>query len=85
MRWDDILAMSVAKYSNIPVLCSITDTFIEERIGVHHVEKFLADDGTWKGTSTKANTGVQQIDFLQVHIINSSIADLFLIHFYTLF
>ena len=67
MRWDGILAMSVAKYLSIPVLCSITDIFTEELTDVLRVEKFLADDGTWKGTSTKVNTGVLQIGFLQVN------------------
>ena len=67
MRWDGTLATSVAKYLNIPVLCSITDTYTGERIDVLHVEKFLADDGIWKGTSTKVNTGVLQIGFLQVN------------------
>ena len=56
----------MAKTLNIPVLCNITDTFIEELIDVLHAEKFLVGDGIWKGTSTKANTGVQQIGFLQV-------------------
>ena len=68
MRWDGILAMSAAKYLSIPVLYSITDIFTEELTDVLRVEKFLADDGTWKGTSTKVNTGVQQIGFLQVNI-----------------
>ena len=67
MRWDGILAMSAAKYLSIPVLYSITDIFTEELTDVLRVEKFLADDGTWKGTSTKVNTGVLQIGFLQVN------------------
>jgi nuclear transport factor 2 (NTF2) superfamily protein len=65
MRWDGTLATSVAKYLNIPVLCSITDTYTGERIDVLHVEKFLADDGIWKGTSTRVNMGAQQIGFLR--------------------
>ena len=67
MRWDGTLAMSAAKYLSIPVLYSITDIFTEELTGVLRVEKFLADDGIWKGTSTKVNTGVLQIGFLQVN------------------
>ena len=69
MRWEGTLATSVAKYLNIPVLCSITGIYTEERIDVLHVEKFLADGGIWKGTLTRANTGVQQIGFLQVKCI----------------
>ena len=66
MRWEDIPAMSVAKYLSIPVPFSITDTYIEEPIGVHRVEKCLADGGIWKGTSTKANMGARLIGSLQV-------------------
>ena len=68
MRWDDIPAMSVAKYSNIPVPFSITDTYIEEPIGANHVVKCLADGGIWKDTSTKANMGARLIDSPQVNV-----------------
>ena len=66
MRWDDIPATSVAKYLSIPVLFSITDTFIEEHIDALHVERYSAVDGTWKGISIKANTDAQLTGFLQV-------------------
>ena len=68
MRWDGILAMSAAKYLSIPVLYSITDIFTEELTDVLRVGKFLADDGTWKGTLTKANTGARLTGFPQVNI-----------------
>ena len=66
MRWDDIPATSVAKYLSIPVLFSITDTFIEEHIDALHVGRYSAVDGIWKGISIKANTDAQLTGFLQV-------------------
>ena len=66
MRWEDIPATSVAKYLNTPVRFNITDIYTEEPTDVHHVERFLVDDGTWKDTLTKANTGAPLTDFPQV-------------------
>ena len=68
MRWDDIPATSVAKYSNTPVPFSITDIYTEEPIDAHHVGRFLADDGIWKGTLIKANTGARLTGFPQVDL-----------------
>ena len=67
MRWEDILATSVAKYLNTPVLFNITDIYTEEPIDAHHVGRFLADDGIWKGILTKANTGARLTGFPQVY------------------